>query len=241
MDLLLENIGALATPTGAAARRGAAQREILLVRDAMVGIEDGIIEYAGPACPGLSADRTFDCGGRLVTPGLVDAHTHLVFGGWRQNELSPKLGGASYLDILKSGGGILSTVEHTRAASEGELYKKSKAHLSEMLRLGVTTCEAKSGYGLNMADELKQLRVARELDEAQPVDIASTFMGAHAVPKEYSGNRAGYIDFLIGEMLPVIAREKLAEFCDVFCETAVFTPDESRRILLEAKRNGLAP
>jgi len=240
MDLLLKNIGVLATPTGTAARKAAAQREIVQVHNAMVGVEDGIIKYAGPSDPALSANQTVDCGGRLVTPGLVDAHTHLVFGGWRQNELALKLEGASYLDILRSGGGILSTVEYTRAASEGELFEKGKAHLSEMLRLGVTTCEAKSGYGLNIADEIKQLRVARELNKAQPVDIASTFMGAHAVPKEYTGNRAGYIDFLIGEMLPVISREGLAEFCDVFCEAAVFTPEESRRILLEALRHGFA-
>ena len=240
MDLLLKNIGVLATPVGSTARKAAAQREILQIHNAMVGVEGGIIKYAGPSDPALSAEQTFDCGGRLVTPGLVDAHTHLIFGGWRQKELALKLDGASYLDILKSGGGILSTVEHTRAASEGELFAKGKVFLTEMLHLGVTTCEAKSGYGLSTADELKQLRVARELNNAQPVDIVSTFMGAHSIPPEFAGNRAGYIDLLINEMLPIISRERLAEFCDVFCETAVFTPEESSRILSEASRRGFA-
>jgi len=240
MDLLLKNIGVLATPVGSTARKAAAQREILQIHNAMVGVEGGIIKYAGPSDPALSAEQTFDCGGRLVTPGLVDAHTHLIFGGWRQKELALKLEGASYLDILKSGGGILSTVGYTRAASEGELFTKGKAFLTEMLHLGVTTCEAKSGYGLSTADGLKQLRVARELNNAQPVDIVSTFMGAHSIPPEFAGNRAGYIDLLINEMLPIISRERLAEFCDVFCETAVFTPEESSRILSEASRRGFA-
>jgi len=268
MDLLLKNIGLLATPLGSAALKGAAQRGIMLIPDAVVGVEAGKIAFVthykagkiGDAKTGdgslsqaleesggsasrapFLAAQTIDCGGRLVTPGLVDSHTHLVFGGWRQNELALKLWGASYLDILRAGGGILSTVESTRAASEDELFEKSKAFLSEMLRFGVTTCEAKSGYGLNVEDELKQLRVTRELDKSQPVDIVSTFMGAHAVPKEYKGNRDGYIELLINEMLPTVARENLAEFCDVFCETAVFTPEESRRILLAAASNGFSP
>jgi len=241
MDLLLKNIGILATPTGAVAKSGAEQREISLTYDAMVGIKDGKIVYAGSADDSLNASAVFDCGGKLVTPGLVDAHTHLVFGGWRQKELGLKLEGVSYLDILRAGGGILSTVEHTRMTTEAELVEKGKALLQEMLLFGVTTCEAKSGYGLNTETELKQLRVANTLDETQPVDIISTFMGAHAFPKEYNDNRAGYIDYLINEMLPIVAKEELAEFCDIFCETAVFTPDESRRILLEAKKFGLRP
>jgi len=241
VDLLLKNIGLLATPVGSAARKGAGQRDILLIQDAMVGVKDGEIAYAGPTDESLKSADVFDCGGRLVTPGLVDAHTHLVFGGWRQKELALKLDGVPYLDILKAGGGILSTVEHTRAASEAELVAKGKALLSEMLSLGVTTCEAKSGYGLNTQCELKQLRIIRSLDKAQPVDIVPTFMGAHAFPKEYAGNRNGYVEHLLTEMLPAVVGEGLAEFCDVFCETAVFTLDESRRILLEAAKLGLSP
>ena len=238
MDLLLTNIGLLATPIGNAALRGTAQSEIALIPDAVVGIKGGKIEYVGKNCGTQTRTPVFDCGGRLVTPGLVDSHTHLVFGGWRQNELALKLGGASYLDILNAGGGILSTVGHTRAASEDELVDKGMGLLAEMLKLGVTTCEAKSGYGLNIDDELKQLKVMRALDDKQPVDVVSTFMGAHAVPKEYSGNREGYIGLLIDEMLPAVADAKLAEFCDIFCETAVFTPEESRRILLAAAGYG---
>jgi len=272
MDLLLTNIGLLATPLGTTAQKGSAQGEILLVPNATIDIKDGKIAFVESGIdtanranyhpPSLRADchatlasgsaiqssgshitatQTIDCGGRLVTPGLVDAHTHLVFGGWRQNELALKLAGASYLDILKSGGGILNTVEYTRAASENELIEKGKAHLSEMLMLGVTTCEAKSGYGLLTEDELKQLRVIRALDKEQPIDIAPTFMGAHAIPKEFKDDRAGYIDLILNEMLPAVAKEQLAEFCDIFCETAVFTPEESHRILTEAKKHGLTP
>jgi len=244
MDLLLTNIGLLATPVGNSARKGTEQREIMMVqRDAMIAIAKGEIIYIWPDEAMLSPpfSRVLDCGGRLVTPGLVDSHTHLVFGGWRQKELGLKLDGVPYLDILKSGGGILNTVEHTRATTEEELFDKSKAFLSEMLKLGVTTCEAKSGYGLDMENELKQLRVIRELNKQQPIDIVPTFMGAHAFPKEFANNRQGYVDYIIEEMLPIVADENLAEFCDIFCETAVFTPEESRRILLEAKKFDLLP
>lgn len=241
MDLLLKNIGLLATPTGTGARSGAEQREISLTCNAMVGIKNGKIAYVGPSDDSISASEVFDCEGKLVTPGLVDAHTHLVFGGWRQKELGLKLEGVSYLDILRAGGGILSTVEQTRVESEAKLVEKGKELLKEMLSFGVTTCEAKSGYGLNTETELKQLRVAKKLDKSQPIDIVSTFMGAHAFPNEYKENRTGYIDYLLKEMLPIVADEKLAEFCDIFCETAVFTLDESRKILLEAKKYGMRP
>jgi len=240
MDLLLTNIGLLATPIGTTARKGREQREIALIPDAVVGIRNGRIGFVGKRGDTCEASLSLDCGGRLVTPGLVDSHTHLAFGGWRQNELALKLEGASYLDILKAGGGILSTVEHTRTASEDELVEKTRALLSEMFCHGVTTCEAKSGYGLSTADELKQLRVIRSLNEVSPVSIVPTFMGAHAVPKEFAGNRGGYIELLIDEILPAVSRENLAEFCDVFCESAVFTREESRRILLEAASHGLA-
>jgi len=241
MDILLKNIGLLATPTGTSAQKGRAQGEIRLIKNAVVGIKDGVIVFVGQRDGGFDPGQVIDCDGKLVTPGLVDAHTHLVFGGWRQKELKLKLEGKSYLDILRSGGGILSTVEHTRAASEDELVDKGRAHLSEMLSLGVTMCEAKSGYGLTTADELKQLRVIRTLGETQPVEIIPTFMGAHAVPKEFSDDRDGYIDLIINEMIPAVAKDKLAEFCDIFCETAVFTPEESCRILTEAKKHGLTP
>lgn len=238
MDLLLKNIGLLATPLGSVAHRGKDQNQISLVEDAMVGIKDGKIVYAGKAGGSMNADEVVDCGGRLVTPGLVDAHTHLVFGGWRQKEMGLKLQGMSYLDILKSGGGILSTVKMTRGTSEEDLYQKGKGLLWTMLRHGTTSCECKSGYGLSLADELKQLRVARRLAEAGIVRLVPTFLGAHAIPEEYKENRQAFIDLVVNEMLPVVAREKLAEFCDIFCETAVFTPEESEYILGKAKALG---
>lgn len=239
MDLLLTNIGLLCTPQGTQPRKGVRQGEVLCVEKAMVAIEAGKIVYAGPEDPALHAEKTVDCGGRLCTPGLVDAHTHLVFGGWRQKELGLKLAGVPYLDILQQGGGILNTVDQTRLATEAELIDKGMGLLSEMLRHGTTTAEAKSGYGLNLETERKQLQVIKKLNESHPVDLVPTFMGAHAVPREYRGRRQEYVDLVIHQMLPAIAEEKLAKFCDVFCETGVFTPEESLRILEQAKRLGL--
>ena len=192
--LLIQNIGLLATPAGHEARRGPEQGEISMTKNAWLLAEDGVIAASGVgAPPGCGAAQVLDAQGRLVTPGLVDAHTHLVFGGWRQNELGLKLHGVSYLEILSRGGGILSTVEATRAASEEMLVQKALPELETMLRWGTTTCEIKSGYGLATEQELKQLRVIRQLQPLQPVELAPTFMGAHAVPAEYREDRAGYL------------------------------------------------
>ena len=240
MDLVLKNIGLLATPTGKTAKKGADQGQIELVENAAVGIMDGNIVYAGPSRD-LGSGLEIDCQGRLVTPGLVDAHTHLIFGGWRQKEMARKLAGESYLDILKSGGGILETVRQTRSASEDSLYEKGLALLDTMLAHGATTVECKSGYGLNLEDELKQLRVAKRLGENSLVELVSTFMGAHAVPAEYKENREAYINLVCDEIMPVVKAEGLAEFCDIFCETAVFTPQESLRILTRAAGYGMIP
>ena len=180
-----------------------------------------------------------DAGGRLVTPGLVDAHTHLVFGGWRQHELPLKLRGAAYLEILQAGGGILSTVEATRAASEAELLQRGSGFLAELAAQGVTTVEIKSGYGLNWTTERKQLRVIRELARQSRMQIVSTFLGAHAVPVEYAGKADGYVEEICREMLPAVVREKLAQFCDVFCEEGVFSVEQSRRILETARSLGM--
>jgi len=246
MDLLLTNIGTLATPVGRLAQKGHAQGQISTIENAVIGVKDGKIAYVGSG-DDIGSDgvdkttKVIDCGGKLVTPGLVDSHTHLVFGGWRQKELPLKLAGVPYLDILKSGDGILNTVKQTRSTSESDLFNKGKKLLAEMLQFGTTTCEAKSGYGLSVKEELKQLRVAKTLNKNQPIDIVSTFMGAHAVPNEYADNRSGYIDLIINDMLPAVASEKLAEFCDVFCESTVFTPQESFRILTEAKKHGMTP
>ena len=239
--LIVKNIGMLATPQGRTARRGAEQGQITVLKDAFVLMEDGVIAAVGTGAPEETDAQVVDAQGKLVTPGLIDAHTHLVFGGWRQNELGLKLHGASYLDILSMGGGILSTVNATRAATEDQLVEKARAALDEMLSLGVTTVEAKSGYGLDLDNELKQLRAVRRLNEEHPVDLVSTFLGAHAVPKEYKEDREGYIRLLCDEVIPAVAKEGLAEFCDVFCETGVFSAEESRIILEAGKRYGLVP
>ena len=240
MKRLIYNIGMLATPTGSAARGGSAQGEISLLRDAWILIGDGVILSVGTG-KAPDADQVFDAGGALVTPGLVDPHTHLVFGGWREHELAMKLRSVGYLDILAAGGGILSTVRNTRAAGPEELKAKAAKVLDGMLKLGVTTCEAKSGYGLTVEDELKMMRVVKELNEEHAVDLVSTFLGAHAVPSEYKENREEYIRIIIKEMIPRAAEEKLAEFCDVFCETGVFTAEETEKILRAGMRYGMAP
>ena len=240
-DLLVVNIGLLATPVGSAAKGGKAQGEIQLLHDAWLRIEDGVIAALGTGAPKGTGCPVLDAGGRLVTPGLVDAHTHLVFGGWRQNELALKLHGVPYLDILAQGGGILSSVTATRTATEEELADKAAAALDEMLRFGTTTCEAKSGYGLTTEEECKQLRAIRALNQRHPIDLVATFMGAHALPQAYKENREAYVSLVCEEMIPRVAAEQLAEFCDVFCETGVFTAEESRRILEAGKRYGLRP
>ncbi|MBP1995177.1 imidazolonepropionase [Paenibacillus eucommiae] len=179
--------------------------------------------------------------GKIVLPGLVDPHTHLVFAGSREHELEMRLNGATYIEILQQGGGILYSTTQTRAASEQQLIEQSRRRLDRFIQYGVTTIEAKSGYGLTVEDELKQLRAARKLNDSHPVDIVSTFMGAHAVPSEYKANPDDYVRYVIEDMLPKVADEQLAEFCDVFCEQGVFTVEQSERILEAGKRWGLIP
>lgn len=240
-SLLIHNIGMLATPEGTEPRRGPDQGSIRVLEQAWIYTENGEIISWGTGNPPITFGAKLDAGGRLVTPGLVDAHTHLIFGGWRQNELAMKLRNVPYLDILAAGGGIHSTVKATRAATEEELTAKASAALDEMLCFGTTSCEAKSGYGLCKKEELKQLKVIKRLNKEHPMDLAATFMGAHALPPEYKDNREGYLKLLCEDMIPAAAKQKLAKFCDVFCETGVFTAEESRRILQAGLDNGLIP
>ena len=242
--LVISNIGYLATPEGFGPRAGEEQGKIRVIENAYLVCEDGKITAVGQGeAPAelLSGAEVVDACGKLVTPGLVDAHTHLVFGGWREHELAMKRRGVPYLEILAQGGGILATLTKTREATEEQLTEKAGAALAEMLRYGVTTCEAKSGYGLDLDNELKQLRVTRILNEKQPVELVSTYLGAHAVPKEYKENREEYIKLMCDTVIPQVAKEGLAEFCDVFCETGVFDAAEAERVLEAGLKHGLRP
>ncbi|MCQ4636665.1 imidazolonepropionase [Anaerovorax odorimutans] len=239
--LLIKNIGCLQTPVGSISHWGPRQGENRKLFQAAVLIEDGRIEAitSDGVLPGEAADTIIDAQGNLVTPGLVEGHTHLVFGGYRQGEIPLKLKGAGYLDILKNGGGILDTVRKTRQADAEELYQKSRGFLDEMMALGVTTCEAKSGYGLDLDTEVKMLEVIRRLDETHPMDLVATFMGAHAVPPEYEGKGDEYIELLCREMIPYVKEHGLAQFSDVFCEDSVFSAEQSEKYLQCAKDHGL--
>ncbi len=239
--LLIHNIGLLQTPVGSTSLRGTAQGENMKYRNASVLIDGETIvaitqDDALLPCP---PDTTrLDAGGAFVTPGWVDAHTHLVFGGWRQHEIPLKLKGASYLEILQAGGGILDTVRQTRALDEDALFARASAFLDEQLRFGVTTTEIKSGYGLDLEHECKQLRVIRRLNESHAMDVVATCMAAHAVPPEYAGRTDAYVDVVCGEILPRVVEENLAQYCDVFCETGVFSVAQSRRVLETARSLG---
>jgi imidazolonepropionase len=208
-------------------------------RDAVVIVEDGLVSYAGPAAhaPETGDIPTLDCGGRAVIPGFVDAHTHLVFAGDRSDEFRRRMAGEPYQAIAASGGGILSTVASTRAASEEELFDLAATRARRMLGAGTTTIEIKSGYGLDTATETMILSVARRLGEELPMTVLTTFLGAHAVPPEYRDDRQGYVDLIVEEMIPAVAG--LADFCDVFIEEGVFEVDEARVILEAAASHGL--
>ena len=236
-DYLIANIGLLATPSGRTAVKGYRQANVNFIENAAIAFSKGKITFVGSIKDAPKAEEIVDAGGRLVTPGLVDSHTHLVFGGYRHHEFEMKIAGTSYLDILNAGGGILSTVEATRRASYSELYAKSVVFLNEMLAHGTTTVEIKSGYGLNLDTELLQLQVIYDL--AKSYEVVPTFMGAHAVPKEYKDNPDAYEEYLIDYVLPAVSSRKMAKFCDIFCEDSVFSVPVSRKILRAAKEHGL--
>ncbi len=218
-----------------------------MIQDGTIAIEGERILWVGKTdqlskeIAFTSAKQEIDAKGKVVMPGLIDSHTHLIFAGSRENEFEMRIQGLSYLEIAGRGGGILSTVEATRKASFEELFSLGKKRLDRMITKGVTTIEAKSGYGLSLEDERKILRVIRALHETHPVDIVPTFLGAHTIPREFRDNRAIYVEMVIKEMIPGIAEEGLAEFCDVFCEEKAFSLEESREILETGKRYGLKP
>ncbi|PLR67191.1 imidazolonepropionase [Bacillus sp. UMB0893] len=240
-DLILENIGQLLTMEyeKGGPLCGKDMDQLLVLENKALAIADGRIALIGSNedASGWPADKRIDCGGKLVTPGLIDPHTHLVFAGSREHEMGLKQKGVPYLEILKQGGGILSTVNATRAASEAVLFEKAAYHLDRMLSYGMTTVEAKSGYGLNAETELKQLRAAKKLNNEHPVEIVSTFLGAHAIPPEYKHQPEVFLNEML-QLLDVIQKEELAQFVDIFCETGVFTIEQSKAFLSKAKQKG---
>ena len=245
-DLIIKNIDNLITLKGPNRPRIKKEmKEVNIINNGVVAIKEDKIIYVGEGeLPNnIETDEStiiIDGCGKTVTPGLIDPHTHLVHGGSRENELAMKLNGYGYLDILEAGGGIHSTVKATREASFNKLYEKAKKSLDIMLGFGVTTVEAKSGYGLDdFETEIRQMEVAKKLNEDHPIDIVSTFMAAHAIPPAYKENPRGFIDLIIEKMIPYVKEKDLAKFIDVFCEKGVFSVEESREILEAGKRHGL--
>lgn len=242
--LLLKNAAELVTCRGTAPKIGPAMSELDIIHDGAIWVEDGIIRQVGTTTEVMAEqdrtpDQVIDASGRCVLPGFVDPHTHFLFAGHRAEEFSWRLRGDTYMEIMERGGGIVNSVQATRQASPEELFAVGWRRLCSMLSFGVTTVEGKSGYGLDTDTELKQLAVMDELNREHVVEIVPTFMGAHAVPPEFKGRTDEFVDYLLKNMLPAVAASKLAEFCDIFCEKGVFSVEQSRKLLLEAKRLGL--
>jgi imidazolonepropionase len=239
VDQIILNAGQLVciSRRGERVKRGNDMRELAVIENGSVFVRDGRIDWVGPTkdLPSIPPNaEIIDAAGKTVLPGFIDSHTHLVFAGSREDEFEQRLQGKTYQEIAVRGGGINATVQRVREASKVELKELTRRRLNRLLRFGVTTVEIKSGYGLSLAEELKCLEVIAELNAEGPWELMPTFLGAHAVPPEFRNDRAGYICLLTQEMLPEIARLRLAEFCDVFCERDVFTLDESEHILTRA-------
>lgn len=243
VDLIIKNVGELLTLSPTFKEESG----LGMIRNGAITVKEGKIFWVGqmgelPKEFALGQyGREINATGKVAMPGLIDSHTHLIFAGSRENEFEQRIQGLSYLDIAEKGGGILSTVEATRKASLEELFTLGKRRLDRMISKGVTTIEAKSGYGLSLQDEMKILKVMKALKEIHPMEIVPTFLGAHTLPKEFRNDRTGYMDLLIEEMIPEVAHEGVAEFCDVFCEEKAFTLEESKKILETGKRYGLKP
>lgn len=248
-SLLLTNCKQVVTLRGPVPRRGAALANPGVIRDGAVLILDGKIAAAGPrvkveSLPEARHAGKLDAGGRIVLPGFVDSHTHLIFAASRADEYEQRIAGASYEEIARQGGGILSTVRKVRNLAPEMLKKRAADALERFAEHGTTTVEAKSGYGLDPVSELKILQLQRELRQAQPIEIVSTFLGAHVLPPEYRGRGKSaddYIELLVHRMIPAVAREGLAEFCDVFCDRGAFTVKQARKILTAGRACGLVP
>jgi imidazolonepropionase len=246
VDLLIENASELLTLQGGTEKSllGEGMRDLGIIRDGGVAVRNGKVVAVGKTekiREKFESGKIINADKEVVMPGFVDPHTHLVFAGSRKDEFEMRIEGASYMEILLKGGGILKTVRETREASKEELLEVCRKTLDVMLRHGTTTVEAKSGYGLTTKDELKCLEVMKLANEEHPIDIVPTFLGAHAIPPEYENNADGYVDLVTDEMIPRVATRKLAEFCDVFCEEGVFNIEQSRRILLKGEEYGLMP
>jgi imidazolonepropionase len=246
VDLFIHSAAQLLTLASAGPKRGAAMGELGIIEHGAVAAKDGLIALVGPTSEvqgQVTAAEEIDASGKVVMPGFVDPHTHLVFAGHRADEFELRIKGATYLEIMAAGGGIMNTVQATRAASLYELVAQSRERLDEMLAHGTTTAEAKTGYGLDTENELKMLEVIRRLDAEHPVDLVPTFLGAHAVPEEYKGRADEYVDLVVEEMLPAIASSLVTHsslpFCDVFCDEGAFTLKQSRRVLEAAQALGL--
>jgi imidazolonepropionase len=248
-DLIIEGAAELVTLRGNAARprRGEELRELGIIRQGALAARRGKIVWVGPTAELLTAIRPMafskfiDAHGKTVLPGFVDPHTHLVFAGTRENEFAMRIQGKTYMEIAAAGGGINATVAATRKASREELKAAARRSLDRMLALGTTTVEAKSGYGLDLETELKTLEVMRELNEEGPATLIPTFMGAHEIPPEFRQQPDAYVDLVINRMIPEVAGRRLARYCDVFCETGVFSVEQSERILQAAQGLGLEP
>ena len=248
--VFIRNAAQLVTLKGSSdtPRVRAEMSELGMIENGSIWIEDGTIQAVGTDAelaakykPRLAEAEVIDASGKLVTPGLVDPHTHLVFAGSRENEFNMRLQGATYMEIMNAGGGIHATTRATKAAAREELFHQSYQRLNQFLRHGVTTVEAKSGYGMDWETELKQLEVAKQLNEQHVIDVVPTFMGAHAIPEDYKRRPDEFVKLLVEEMIPKVAELGLAEFNDVFCEKGVFTPKQSRVILEVGKCHGLIP
>jgi len=250
-NIIIKNASEIVTCSGFAAKKGPTMSELHIIPDGVVVVQEGVIKAVGTTQEidimlgksgfDLAEFDTIDAGNKAVLPGFVDSHTHFIFGGDRAEEFSWRLRGDSYMDIMQRGGGILNTVRATRAASANELLQAGIKRLDSMLSFGVTTVEGKSGYGLDLETEIKQLEVINHLDGIHYIDIVPTFLGAHAVPENFKGREDEFIDYMTAEVIPQVAERKLAEYCDVFCEKNVFSVSQSRQLLSGAKALGLKP